>query len=98
MQSEFEYMNYSDDDRLAHLESMAADLEARLAEFTPVGASPHYRAREHGAIGHPGPARERGSRVAQYLAFAPAQDPKTPADQSPPECGSDADPRGPGCA
>lgn len=59
MNRDFEYMNYSESERLAMLENRAAELERMLARVTPGGGAPEYHAQEHGPI--------------QFPAFAPPQ-------------------------
>lgn len=53
MNRDFEYMNYSESERLAMLENRAAELERRLGRVTPAGGVPEYHAQEHGPIGFP---------------------------------------------
>jgi hypothetical protein len=50
MKRDLEYISQSEDDRLAILESRAAELERRLAQVTNVGSAPEYHAREHGPV------------------------------------------------
>jgi hypothetical protein len=91
MKREIEYFNYTDDVRRAVLESRAAELERRLRDLTrgpgtlEDGACPQ----------HPGTCQR--SRAERHLVIDPAEYPEPAADEPPPELGSSADPRGPGC-
>ena len=50
MKHDFEYMNQSDSERLAMLESRAAELERRLGEVTPEYGIPEYPAPDYGPM------------------------------------------------
>jgi hypothetical protein len=101
MKPEFEYFNYTDDVRRAVLESRAAELERRLRDLTRGGGTPGDGIPGDGTPDSGACPRHtagcRGLLPAKYLAFDPAEHPEPPADEPPPELGSYADPRGPGC-
>ena len=50
MKRDFEYINQSDNDRLAMLEHRAAELERRLGQVTPEHGVPEYRAQDFGTV------------------------------------------------
>lgn len=91
MKHELEYFNHTDDVRRAVLESRAAELERRLRELTGGDGTPENGPRASHTVGC------QAFPAAKYLAFDPAEYPEPPADEPPPELGSHADPRGPGC-
>src|SRR5215471_14937789 len=53
MKRDFEYMNYTNSDRLAMLENRAAELERRLGESGPARGIPDYPAEEFGTTEFP---------------------------------------------
>src|SRR5215470_17268146 len=53
MKHDFEYMNYSNSDRLAMLENRAAELGRRLGESAPDRGAPEYPAEEFGTTAFP---------------------------------------------
>jgi len=53
MTHNLEYISYSENDRLAMLENRAAELERRIAQVTPSGGLPEFRASDNGTVAFP---------------------------------------------
>ena len=53
MTHNLEYISYSENDRLAMLENRAAELERRIAQVTPSGGLPEFRASDNGTVMFP---------------------------------------------